>query len=47
MITLTLALLILALVLTVMAIGGKGTLPAAVLLLVLLELIRVLPAGRL
>lgn len=43
MITLTLVLLVLAIVLTVMAIGGKSTLPAAVLIIVLIELLRVLP----
>lgn len=46
MITLTLLILVLALLFTVMAIGGKSTLPAAVLLLVLVELLRVLPIGK-
>lgn len=46
MITLTLVLLVLALILTVMAIGGKPTLSAAVLLIVLVELLRVLPLGK-
>lgn len=46
MLTLTLILLALATFFTVMAIGGKSTLPAAVLMLLLLEWLRVLPLTR-